>query len=220
MPYRVETRFQLSRVRDLPPFLWEVLKEVHHFRHSRGAESMWLKGRLWELQAGSYSHWVDRESMLDYVRSRGHSQAAKKTQADWARETWISLDGSPPVHFQRCSCGETTRGARPKTNCHKCGLPLPSRLGPAPERPLRGVPITFRIPAARWVRGELLNRAHYACPVCGHDNPDGYAYCEKCQSRTRLARSLVTRSARWEFYAFFVALLFVFATSLYVVSLH
>jgi hypothetical protein len=215
VPYRVETRFQLERYRDLPPFLGAVVREVRAFRQAPGAEAMWLKGRLWRLQAGSYSEWADREAMLDYARGGGHRAAAQRTQSDWASHTWIAYDDLRAVHHQRCACGAVHRSEAALPRCPDCGRMLRLRL-PAPARPRRGVPLTFRITPRREVRRALLASQATRCRVCGADNPRGLAYCATCHSRTRGTRALVTRSTRLELYVFLLALLIVAGVSLYV----
>ena len=74
-PLRIETRFRLHRWRDLLPFLWDAIGLVVAFRSSAGAHVMWLKGKPWRLEFGSYSEWKDEGSMRRYVGGSGHRTA-------------------------------------------------------------------------------------------------------------------------------------------------
>jgi hypothetical protein len=194
MPFRVETRFQLERWRDLAPFLREALALVADFRRSTGAQAMWLKGKLWRLEFGSYSEWRDEPSMRRFVAGSGHRRAMRRSHGEWPGESWTLYDGGRPVYYQRCLCGASLRGPGRQAACQRCGRPFPARVDAAPGRPMRGVPISPRIRAGRAVRREVLGPVDSpACERCGHRNEPGTVYCLRCGARTYRAMNFVSR---------------------------
>src|SRR2546421_7820141 len=86
-PFRVETRFQLERFRDLPAFLWLALRLVLEFRRAPGAQAMWLKGRIWRRWLGSYSEWADEAAMRRYAGGELPKHGGPRPYAGRARPT-------------------------------------------------------------------------------------------------------------------------------------
>ena len=193
-PFRVETRFQLERFRDLPAFLWLALRLVLEFRKAPGAQAMWLKGRIWRLWLGSYSEWADEAAMRRYAGGELHKHGVRRTYASWAGHTWHLYDGARAVHFQKCAaCGAGAHGAVPLTVCPECRRPFRISIEQPPARPQRGRPITPRIRPSRRIRALVQGpREAPRCLSCGASNPRNLAYCATCGARTHRAVGIVS----------------------------